>query len=164
MSQSSAQVGWKTIIFDYNYQELDRIQSLAQSKGVKFVSQTTSRFGDDSLKPPDSLIDYTRQYVPEVETLSKIEPQCINHKKEYISAAGYYWPCCWISTAFTLPKSELWKNREQWSIQNTNLDIIREQLDSWTNQLIGGENPPETVCKMMCRPGNPTWPLNHGLT
>ena len=164
MIKSGISVGWKTIIFDYNYEEIDQIQTFAESRGAKFISQTTSRFGDESLRPPEHLVDNTREYSDHTLSIDTLKPQCQNYAKEYISADGYYWPCCWVSSAFTLYKSQLWKNRKQWLIKDKTLDDMRLQLSEWTNQL--QENPinAETVCKMMCKSDNKTWPLNHGLT
>ena len=154
-------VGWKTIIFNHNYQQLDQIKSLAQEYNAHFVSETTSRFGDESLRPPESLVENFREYNKQsTELIKQIYPQCTNHQKEYISADGFYWPCCWISSAFTLYKSELWKNREQWRIKNHTLDQLRNCQTLWLNNM---QDNPDTVCKMMCKPGNPVFPVNHGV-
>lgn len=161
MSKSAANVGWKTLIFNYNYHEIDKIKEFAESKGAKFVSQMTSRFGDESLRPPDEYVDGTREYSPDLKKTSNISPQCVDHKKEYVSADGFYWPCCWISSAFTLPKSKIWKARSDWSISTHNLDQMRAHLDSWIPSI---NDDPDVVCRMMCRSENKKFPYNHGLT
>jgi MoaA/NifB/PqqE/SkfB family radical SAM enzyme len=154
------QVGWKTIIFNYNYQQLDQIRSLAYSYGAQFISQTTSRFGDDALRPPAELIEDFRAYDYNTEHITEIKPQCYQSAKEYVSADGHYWPCCWISSAFTLYKSKLWKARAQWTIKTRDLDQMRNQLAHWIN---GMQQDPDVVCKMMCKINNPIFPINHGL-
>lgn len=164
MVKSGVQVGWKTIIFDYNYKEIDQIQKFAESCGAKFVSQTTSRFGDESLRPPTQIVDVTREYNEDTNKVSKLTPQCQSHAKEYVSADGYYWPCCWISSMFTLPNSALWKEREKWRIKDRKLDDMRAQLADWTVQLQKNPIQADVVCKMMCKPSNEVWPVNHGLT
>jgi MoaA/NifB/PqqE/SkfB family radical SAM enzyme len=164
MKQSKAQVGWKTLIFDYNYNEIDQIRDFAESQGVKFISQTTSRFGNDSLRPPENLVDKTREYSDDTQNINLLKPQCQSHAKEYISADGYYWPCCWVSSAFTLYKTQLWKDRQQWSTTGKTLDIMREHLADWTDQLQKNAETADVVCKMMCKTNNKTWPVNHGLT
>jgi MoaA/NifB/PqqE/SkfB family radical SAM enzyme len=163
ISKSAANLGWKTIIFDYNYKELDQIQKLAESKGAEFVAQHTSRFGDPALKPPDHLVDQTREYTDQTNQIEKIQPQCENWAKEYVSADGYYWPCCWISTAFTLPKSKIWQQRSDWKIQGQTLDQMRARLNTWTEEIKTHPKNSDVVCKMMCKSGN-TPLLNHGLT
>ena len=161
MRQSPANLGWKTIIFDYNYREIDRIRDFAESKGAVFVAQKTSRFGDESLRPPAEQVEFFREYTPEIEQLKDIDPQCDSHAKEYVAADGFYWPCCWISSSFTLPKSELWKQRSEWTIHDHTLDQMRSRLNDWIPNM---RADPDTVCRMMCRPGNPRWPNTHGLT
>lgn len=161
VSKYSVNLGWKTLVFGYNYQELDQIQSVAESYGAKFVSERTGRFGDDSLKPPDRMVETQVMYTLDTKLITEISPQCQDHEKEYISADGYYWPCCWVSSAFTLYKSDLWKNRAQWSIKNNNLTELRKRLNSWIGDM---QDDPDIVCKMMCKVGNQKAPKNHGLT
>ena len=149
------QVTWKTIVFSYNYDQLDQIRSLAESFGADFVSQTTSRFGDESLRPPQHLIEDFREYKPATESVTEIRPQCVKHATEYVSADGYYWPCCWVSSAFTLYKSQLWAQRDQWRIQDRTVDQLRQQLELW---IPGMQSDPDVVCRMLCRPENPPFP------
>jgi MoaA/NifB/PqqE/SkfB family radical SAM enzyme len=161
LKRYSVNVGWKTIIFNYNHKQLDQIEMLANSYDAHFVSEKTSRFGDDALIPPKTLVDNSREYHgKDTHTINKITPQCKNHKKEYVSADGFYWPCCWIGSAFTLYKSELWKNRSQWHIKNKTIDQLRIQLAQWIDPM---QSDPDVVCKMMCKSGNSEWPINHGL-
>ena len=146
------QVTWKTIVFNYNHDQLDQIQELAHSFGADFLSQITSRFGDDSLRPPEHLVEHRREYTPDTERVEKLKPQCEAHATEYVSADGYYWPCCWISSAFTLYKSDLWRQRDQWRIQGRNLDQMRATLADWIGPM---QARPDVVCRMLCRPENP---------
>lgn len=161
VSKYPVKLGWKTLVFDYNYREIDQIQTLAESYGAKFISERTARFGDDSLRPPDELVDSNVVYYPTTESITEIDPHCNNYAKEYIAADGFYWPCCWISSAFTLYKSDLWKNRSRWSIKNCTLTEMRQRLDQWISEM---RSCPDTVCKMMCKQGNNKALPNHGLT
>lgn len=149
-------VSWKTIVFSYNYQQLDQIRQLAESFGADWFSQTTSRFGDESLRPPEHLVEDFREYNQQTEKVVQIRPQCQAHATEYVSADGYYWPCCWISSGFTLYKSNLWRQRDQWSIRDRNLDQMRETLESWIGLM---QDNPDVVCRMLCRPENPPFAL-----
>ncbi len=157
LSTYDAQLVWKTILFNYNYQEIDTIKDLAESYGAKFASVKTNRFGDETLRPPTELVDTQREYSDQLRTVTHIVPQCHNARLEYISADGYYWPCCWVSSAFTLYKSELWKDRSNWSIQNRTLDELRAYKHAWLEKTLNQSIPVDTVCKMMCKPGNTFW-------
>ena len=161
MKRSPVNLGWKTIAFNYNYKEIHQIKKFDENKADLFLAKKTSRFGDESLRPPAEQVEFFREYTPELEQLKDIEPQCDSHAKEYVAADGFYWPCCWISSSFTLPKSELWKQRSEWTIRNHNLDQMRNRLNSWIPDM---QSNPDVVCRMMCRPGNPRWPATHGLT
>lgn len=147
-------VTWKTIVFSYNHDQLNQIQDLAHTFGADWFSQTTSRFGDESLRPPESLVEHFREYSSDTESVVQIKPQCESHATEYVSADGYYWPCCWVSSAFTLYRSQLWRDREQWRIQDRTLDQLRQQLESW---IPGMQSHPDVVCRMLCRPENPSF-------
>jgi MoaA/NifB/PqqE/SkfB family radical SAM enzyme len=164
MVASGVQVGWKTLLFNYNYLEVDQIQKFAEARGAKFISETTARFGNDSLRPPEQFIELNKDYQSAIKQNININPQCNNHEKEYISADGHYWPCCWVSSAFTMYKSQLWKDRQNWTIKGNNLDIMRERLDSWVDKIVSNTDDADIACKMHCKPENPKVPKKHGLT
>jgi MoaA/NifB/PqqE/SkfB family radical SAM enzyme len=156
MSQGPARVIWKTLIFAYNANEIDQIQSVAESYGVEFIAYSTDRFGDDKLVPESHLIDSSRLYKNIQQTVI-IEPQCST--QEYISADGYYWPCCLITSMFTLHKTELWKQRKNWAIQNQTLDQTRLHLNNWKQSILDSPATAHDVCKMSCKPGQKfDWP------
>jgi MoaA/NifB/PqqE/SkfB family radical SAM enzyme len=158
MVTKSAKVVWKTLIFSYNQNHLEQIKLLAESKGCKFVCESTSRYGADHLVPANNLIDTSRLYNTELKNFSgTLEPQCLT--QEYISADGFFWPCCLITSYYTLHKTELWKNRQLWSIKNQTLDQAREKLKIWYDQIIEDPKNAHDVCKMSCKPGQKFgWP------
>lgn len=157
LSKYSAQIWWKTIIFNYNYQEIDSIKSIAESFGAKFVAIKTNRFVDESLRPPIEFVDTQREYTEQLNSDINLEPQCRNTRLEYVAADGYYWPCCWVSSAFTLHKSYFWKDRKSWEIKGRTLDELRNYKSEWLQQTMLKNIPVDTVCKMMCRSGNAAW-------
>lgn len=146
---------WKTIVFSHTWDQLDRIRDVAAGFGADFVSQTTSRFGDDSLRPPENLIEQSREYSADLSQAVTLRPQCVNHATEYVSADGHYWPCCWISSAFTLYRGQLWRQRDQWQIRGRTVDELRQQLAGWIPDM---QQDPDVVCRMLCRPDNPPFP------
>lgn len=150
MVKSPARVVWKTIVFSYNAQELDQIKKFAENRGAIFVSEFTSRFGDDNLKPNEKLIDISGLYERNTEPVI-IDPKCSD--LEYISADGYYWPCCLMTSMYTLHKTELWKHRRDWSIADQNLDQARIQLSVWKQGILDNPEKADIVCRMNCKPG-----------
>lgn len=150
MVKSPARVVWKTLVFSYNQNEIGLIKQLAESKGAIFTSDITSRWGDDSLKPTEQFIDTSRLYHNSRST-AIIEPQC--ESQEYISADGFYWPCCLITSVYTLHKTPLWRQRSQWSIQGRTLDQLRSQLKTWKDGILNEPEQALDLCKMHCKPG-----------
>lgn len=154
--QSSARTVWKSLIFSYNQDEIDQIEEVARNKGMDFIVSHTSRFGDETLKPTTQLIDTSSLYETNKET-TVIQPQCLD--REFISADGYYWPCCLITSYYTLHQTDLWKNRNQWQLSGNNLDQLRMVLNQWSNRIIEDPKNAHSVCKMNCKPGQKfNWP------
>lgn len=147
MLSSHVPVTWKTIIFSYNQNEIEDIRDFAVNKGCDFSAIRSSRFVDDSLVPDSQYIDSSKLYA-KYESV-ELDPQC--QSQEYISADGYYWPCCMISSYFTLHKTVLWKQRQNWTITGKKLDDLRLTLANWQQ---GVKNDPinaHDVCKMECK-------------
>jgi len=156
MSKSNARLIWKTLIFKYNENDIEKIKQVAEGKGFKFQADITSRFGDESLKPVNtSLILSDRLYKDKWENL-ELEPRC--HSEHFISADGYYWPCCMISNYYVLHKTWLWKERQQWSIKHRTLDQLQNQLDNTAERIKNEPKNAHDVCKMHCKKGQFDYP------
>jgi MoaA/NifB/PqqE/SkfB family radical SAM enzyme len=151
MSQGPARVVWKTLYFSYNINEIDQIKALADSKGVEFFVESSSRYGDQTLIPNENFIDTSRLYKKSIDPVV-IDPQC-GHKEEYISADGYYWPCCLITSMYSLHKTSLWKDRANWKISNQTLDSARERVLNWKQAILDNPAQAHDICKMSCKPG-----------
>jgi MoaA/NifB/PqqE/SkfB family radical SAM enzyme len=151
LAQGPSRVVWKTLYFSYNINDIDQIKALAHSKGVEFFVEPSSRYGDEALQPNENFIDTSRLYKHNISTID-IEPQCGN-PAEYISADGYYWPCCMITSMYSLHKTSLWKDRDNWKISNQTLDSAREQVLRWRQAILDNPADAHDVCKMSCKPG-----------
>lgn len=156
MKTSGAKLIWKTLIFSYNEHEINQIKSVAESHGMIFVADDTNRYGDDNLVPStEGSMSVMRQYIP--NQIVELDPRCSD--LEYISADGYYWPCCMISSFYTLHKTKLWKQRDLWDIRNQNLDQARVRLAEFKKEVYSDPANSHDVCKMHCKKGQPdfTW-------
>lgn len=155
-SECSARLIWKTLIFSYNQNEIKQIQEFAESKGLEFFADTPSRFGDENLRPDEKFIDTSRLYETNKGTVD-IDPKCF--KDQYVSADGYYGPCCFITSYYTLHKTSLWTHRQDWAISGKTLDQLHVKLLEWKNAIIQDPNNAHSVCKMNCKPGQGfNWP------
>lgn len=153
--KKSVRVVWKSLYFSYNEHEMDQIEKTARDLGCEFVAEASSRFGEAELAPSQQKIDISRLY--NSNSNSELEPQCLS--QEYISADGYFWPCCLITSYHTLHQTALWKNKDQWSIKNQTLDQARLTLQKWYNSIVEAPESAHSVCKMSCKPGQKfAWP------
>lgn len=157
MSKSRARVVWKTLIFEYNHDKIEDIQRFAESKGARFHVDITERFGDNDLRPRNPrYVDVTRLYDYSRNT-TILEPRCDLLK--YISSDGYFWPCCMITTVETLYNTELWQNKEKWSIKNQTMDQALVYLYAWKQKIQDNPTDAHAQCKMHCKPGQKyAWP------
>jgi MoaA/NifB/PqqE/SkfB family radical SAM enzyme len=157
MVKSPAKIVWKSIIFRFNQDHIEEMKKIAKDHGAIFHIESTSYYGDKALQPTDlNLVrnDMTYEYSKNNDDL---DPKCINNQHGYISADGYYWPCCLISNVQSLHKTELWKNRHEWHIKNNNLDAMVEKVNDWALKVkdLGSNSPP--ACRMHCKKGQKTW-------
>jgi MoaA/NifB/PqqE/SkfB family radical SAM enzyme len=146
-----AKVSWKTIVFSYNEHEIDIIKQYAMSLGVdEFLVVNTSRFGDDYFKPSTQYVDISKLY-DSAKNNTLINPKCSkNSRQTFITSDGYCWPCCWITSYFTLHKTELWKNRTLFDLKTNSLDQILENIEDFSKTLRNNSRDAHSVCKMMC--------------
>lgn len=152
MVKKPVTVIWKTIVFAHNQHEIEQIKKFALDKGCEFEVHLSNRFGKSTLQPALQYVNTDKLYrkFDQVE----LTPRCFD--EEYISADGYYWPCCMITNYFTLHKTVLWQQRQQWSISQNTLDQTRRQLTQWQQSIQQDPGNAHDVCKMHCKKGQAT--------
>ena len=156
MKQGQARLIWKSLIFSFNEKEISAMRQRATDLGMTFTIDPTSRFGDDSLKPTTDNQLHDRRYFDKEWPKFELEPRCSS--LEYISADGYYWPCCMISSYYTLHQTWLWKEKDLWRIDNQTLDQARIQLEKTKNMIASSGDRADPVCKMHCKKGQFDYP------
>jgi len=159
MARSPARVVWKTLVFSFNQHQLAEIKQLAEDRGAIFHHETTGYFGDESLRPRPHLVrqDLTHEHS---RSAADIDPRCADHARGFVSADGYYWPCCLISSAKTLYGTQLWKDRRAWKMSDHTLDTIRGTMEHWAAGVASAGSAAHSVCKMHCKRGQKkyVWP------
>jgi MoaA/NifB/PqqE/SkfB family radical SAM enzyme len=158
VAKHNIKLEWETNIFSFNYNYLDKIKQIAESKGAAFICKKTGRFGENFLRPPkDNLIDINEIYnssysLPDPNLV--IVPQCEGRRRNSIMAQHYFVPCGWISSPRSLYKSQVWKNKDAWSIIDKTLDDLQENtLTPWVESIKNNMSTCETICKMKCKEG-----------
>ena len=121
---------WQYIPFSFNETNIDEARRLSQEYGItEFFVMNSDRWGtqQDWLAPAaNNLIDEKKIiWKNSSQRTIDISPYCIQtNNSHYISADGYYAPCCWVAEHRWYYKSEFYKNRSQYDISNTTISKI----------------------------------------
>lgn len=161
MVASKTPVTWKTIVFDYNYTQLDDIAAFAESRGAKFEAHRTHRFDNcEDLRPPAEFVETHHEYgVNFITDHILVDPQC--HNEKVITCDGIFHPCEFIRNPKTFYKSQLWKQRAQWIEKLHISDITYDQgmqlIHEWEefvrSNSVNNTSMVDVICKMKCRQG-----------
>lgn len=134
-SASRAKLTWKIIPFKYNQHDIERVRELAESYGTqRFMVDLSDRWDPvDPLKPTDNslLSDRTQSIIewkekPGQRYSNEISPRCLDGTEHYVSAQGYYMPCCFIGDWNFYYKTIFYKQRDQFDIKTHRLSQILE--------------------------------------
>ena len=137
---------WKFIPFNYNESSISEAQSLAAMFNMEFLLMPSDRWDEktESLRPV--------AFKGEREGIRNspgIAPQCVENSSHYISAEGYYMPCCYIGDHRFYYKTEFGKNRKEYSITKYSfLDIVSRPTTVTFYKDIKAD--PLQVCKYSC--------------
>jgi len=133
VAQSVCNSAWKYIPFSYNQNNIEEAQQLSKDIGIKhFRVEFSDRFDAQTefLKPDDTLIG--SRYVAQVQwktnnTISTVSPKCHQGQDHFITADGYYTPCCYLADHRFYYKTTFGKNKKQYDIRQHTLTEILQQ-------------------------------------
>lgn len=131
--KSSAKTVWKYIPFRYNQHNTDQARQLSVDLGIDFFDIVHSdRFDDvtEYLRPDDGMLGL--RYLQQIEfkqnqTSTIINPQCQNQREHYISANGFYTPCCYVGDHRFHYKTQFGKYKKDYDINSHTLSQILNQ-------------------------------------
>jgi MoaA/NifB/PqqE/SkfB family radical SAM enzyme len=129
-AKSSARTVWKYIVFSYNQDDIESTDQLRSQLGIsEFVVSYSDRFDQqtDHLRPSVEFLgsryksqqDWKNNLSP-----GTISPKCANQQEHFISADGYYTPCCYLQDHRFYYKSPFGKNKSLYKISDTTLNQI----------------------------------------
>jgi MoaA/NifB/PqqE/SkfB family radical SAM enzyme len=138
LANSPVKLVWKYIIFSYNQNNIKDAEELSKTLGFnEFSIIESDRFDgeNDYLKPNmdelgsrgQQMILWKTQWKKKIEDV-EISPKCKLNDQHFISAQGYYMPCCFVGSHKFYYKSEFYNNKEMYDISNTTISQIL-QLD-----------------------------------
>jgi MoaA/NifB/PqqE/SkfB family radical SAM enzyme len=151
LKDGPAKLIWQYIPFSFNENDIDSVRVLAQKLGFdEFIIEPSERWDiDDPLKPTQNLhainhakIKWKNNSIPAVDPLCKI-----NHLQHYISADGFYTPCCWVAEHRWYYKTEFYKNRDLYDISKTTITKVLEKLTDFYSTL---EDAKLNYCTFNC--------------
>jgi hypothetical protein len=149
---AACQTMWKYIPFRYNQDNIEQARELSKEFGIdQFKVEFSDRFDQQTehLRPVDNLlgIRYYSQTDWKQHKVVGVNPECKNNKMHYISANGYYMPCCYIGDHRFYYKTDLWKHKENYSIANNKFNqLISSAALTRFNQTLDQQ----AVCQFNC--------------
>lgn len=133
VANSPCDSSWKYIPFAFNQTDIDAVERLSQDIGIKkFFVQFSDRFDEQTqaLVPDTSLMG--PRYLAQAHWKSersdlKVDPRCQNGRDHFITAEGYYSPCCHLADHRFYYKTIFGKNKRQFDIRQLTLSEILNQ-------------------------------------
>jgi len=110
---------WDMLVFDHNKHQVDQARQLAKDMGFRaFRTKISNRFGthNTSLIPPDN-------QMPEIE-LEQFSCMAEDTGSVYLSAAGVWYPCCYIHDEHARYVDNSWGHV---------LNSVEERAQGWHN-------------------------------
>ena len=149
--KSPVTVNWKYIIFSYNEDTIDEARHLSQHLGMdNFIINNSDRWENNDWLRPKKYVNINTEEIfssvthngnrSEPITLWKeqnqrdisINPLCKQtNYMHFISAWGYYMPCCWVGDYRFYYKSDFYKNRDLYDISKTTISELLNNLQNY---------------------------------
>jgi organic radical activating enzyme len=131
-AESACQTEWKYIPFSFNSTDIESAEQFSQQLGIdRFFVDPSDRFDEatESLKPSNTLLGtrYDAQVLwksAQVPSLKKVTPKCVNEREHFITADGYYSPCCFIADHRFYYKTTFGKQKKLYNIQEHSISQI----------------------------------------
>lgn len=132
LTKTDVKTVWQYIPFSFNEDTIEQAQQLSQTLGFdEFLILPSDRWDEnDTLKSANYVGNQTPAIVnwrneTSANRTNDITPKCKNlNNQHYISANGYYMPCCFVGDHRFYYKSEFYKNQTQYDISNTTISKI----------------------------------------
>jgi MoaA/NifB/PqqE/SkfB family radical SAM enzyme len=130
---STVQTVWKLIPFEFNQHCIEQARAVSQQLGFDaFVIETSKRFDDSATQEIKPMIELVNQeYESRVEWKKNlhgpVDPKCNNQQEHFITADGYYTPCCFVADHRWLYKTQFGRGRDHYNIYKHTLSSILDQ-------------------------------------
>lgn len=153
VAHSPAHMAWKYIPFDFNQDNIAQAQALSVGLGFnEFYLDPSKRFDDQATQPlqprPDLVNPELHSRVTwKLNTAGSVSPRCAGGQEHFVTADGYYTPCCYVADHRWLFKTDFGRQRQRYSIAHHTLQQILSQpsvVDFYADL------PNQPVCQFSC--------------
>ena len=130
VANSKCNSSWKYIPFAFNQTDIDQVEKLSQDIGIKnFRVQFSDRFDEQTQELLPDISMMGPRYAEQSKWKSnnselKVNPRCQSGKDHFITAEGYYSPCCYLADHRFYYKTIFGKNKSQYDIRKHTLSEI----------------------------------------
>jgi organic radical activating enzyme len=129
--KSACQTTWKYIPFSFNSADIESAEKFSQDLGInQFLVDPSDRFDKETefLKPDEKLLGsrFNAQAVWKLSNLTSemVNPKCYTGREHYITADGYYSPCCYLADHRFYYKNLFGKHKKNYDITQTTISQI----------------------------------------
>ncbi len=151
LNQGSVKLTWQYILFSYNQNDIEQTKILANDLGFdRFFVMDSERWdhGTEWLTPTKINEVNQSKILWKNNITSKIDPICKKYNSShYISADGFYTPCCYIAEHRWYYKTDFYKNQDLYDISKTTITKVLEHLKVFYSTL---EDAKLNYCTFNC--------------
>jgi len=132
VAQSKCKSRWSYIPFNYNENNIEQAKDLCKKLGIKeFIINYSDRWDEhtEHLMPAKDKIGSKhdgKKTWKKTQSVTEISPQCNNGSMHFISAEGYYAPCCYTIDFRFYYKTTFGLDKKRYNINATTISKILE--------------------------------------
>lgn len=153
VGKSNVQSVWRFIPFSFNEHDIENAKLLAKQYNIKIFQIIKSNRFDDALQwRPSNKMYESDDMVKRIELRRigndiELNPKCLDQKHHFITATGYYTPCCFVAEHNFYYKTVYHKNNIDYDIKRNTLSKI---LSKEKNNLKDFLREKHKVCQYNC--------------
>jgi len=132
VAHSKCKSRWSYIPFNYNENNIEQAKDLCKKLGIKeFIINYSDRWdeGTKHLMPAKDKIGSKhdgKKTWEKTQSVTDISPQCATGKDHFITAEGYYAPCCYAADFRFYYKTPFGLDKKRYNINTTTISKILE--------------------------------------
>jgi len=152
--QSGLRSVWKYIPFAFNETDIETAAQLSRDLGMAdFQIDPSARFDEvtQAYQPSAHLVSSTKPLQDDFKKghALEIDPKCQQGHQHFISAEGYYSPCCFVADHRFYYKTQFGQTKKQYDITRSTLSDLLGQAPVMDFYRSVTSDPPK-VCQFSC--------------